>query len=464
VRASVTAGGVTCQSANAANKTANVQALPATPGITASAGTVCQNAALTFYVTSPVAGATYTWSASAGTANGSSYTFNTATTGAKTATVNAKVSAGGVTCQSANATNKAANVQAPAQPTITASAASVCQTGALTFYVTSPVANATYTWTASAGTANGSSYTFNTATTGAKTATVNANIMAGGVTCQSANAANRTTTVHAPPTISLISGNNQAPRRGASISAIVFATTNADGASMTSGSLPNNLTGAWSSSSYRISGTIASNATFGAHNFTVTTSNAYGCSNATAAATITVLNVPSPPPNARTSETWVLSGEEGYQVWSDVINLPGCNKTSYTASETKADCRSGFADSYLYSWLFVIKNADLLCPSPWRVPTVRNACRLDALLFDTYICDYRPRDSSSPYHTKWGAVTSGYCDAQGKYSDTYLMGGYWCNEEYSGETSAIIAIRKTETNATSEFMKSHGLHVRCVFY
>jgi hypothetical protein len=202
VNAKVTAGGVTCQSANAANKAANVQALPTTPAITASAGTVCQNGALTFYVASPVANATYTWTASAGSQNGSSYTFNTATAGAKTATVRASVTAGGVTCQSANAANKTANVQAlPTTPAITASAGTVCQNAALTFYVTSPVTGATYTWSASAGTANGSSYTFNTATAGAKTATVRASVTDGGVTCQSTSVlyAGTVTVAPAPP-------------------------------------------------------------------------------------------------------------------------------------------------------------------------------------------------------------------------------------------------------------------------
>jgi uncharacterized protein (TIGR02145 family) len=193
VNVKITAEGVACQSVNA-TKTANVQALPDVPAVSVSASTVCQHADLRFGVTAPVAGATYTWTASVGTASGSSYTFDTAADGAKTATVNAKVLAGGITCQSANVATKTATVQAlPATPAITASAGTVCQNVPIHFWVTSPVAGATYTWTASAGTASGSSYIFNTPA-GAKTATVNARVLAGGVACHSENAAAATAT------------------------------------------------------------------------------------------------------------------------------------------------------------------------------------------------------------------------------------------------------------------------------
>jgi hypothetical protein len=193
--------GAFCAIAMSGTHTVTEIATPATPVIAVtSSGTVCQNGALTFYVASPVTGATYTWSASAGSQNSSSYTVTTSQAGAKTATVYARVAAGGVTCQSPNAATKTANVQAtPAQPVITASAATVCQNEALTFYVASPVAGATYTWSASAGSQNGSSYTVTTSQAGAKTATVYARVTAGGVTCQSANAATKTAIVANTP-------------------------------------------------------------------------------------------------------------------------------------------------------------------------------------------------------------------------------------------------------------------------
>jgi hypothetical protein len=198
VQLTVLAGGVTCQSAVSAMKTSTVQALPAAATITASAATVCQNGTLRFTVPS-VANTTYTWTASAGTSSSNSYTFNTSAAGAKTATVQLTVLAGGVTCQSAVSGVKTSTVQAlPAAATITASAATVCQNGTLRFTVPS-AANTTYTWTASAGTPSSNSYTFNTSTTGAKTATVQLTVLAGDVTCQSAVSGVKTSTVQALP-------------------------------------------------------------------------------------------------------------------------------------------------------------------------------------------------------------------------------------------------------------------------
>ena len=108
-----------CVSSARTPATATVNPLPDTPNITASAGTVCQNAPLTFYVSNPKpSNATYTWvNPSAGTVstpgNGSSYTFNTADAGSKSATVNVLVNAGGTVCRSANAQPQSATVVAP---------------------------------------------------------------------------------------------------------------------------------------------------------------------------------------------------------------------------------------------------------------------------------------------------------------------------------------------------------------
>jgi uncharacterized protein (TIGR02145 family) len=85
-----------------------------------------------------------------------------------------------------------------AAPTITASAATVCQNGTLRFTVPY-AANTTYTWTASAGTSSSNSHTFNTSTTGAKTATVQLTVLASGTTCQSGNAATVTAVVATMP-------------------------------------------------------------------------------------------------------------------------------------------------------------------------------------------------------------------------------------------------------------------------
>jgi hypothetical protein len=60
---------------------------------------------ITFRVTNPVSGATYTWSGAAGTASGTgdgTYTVSGATTGTKSVTAYASLTSNGTTCQSAN--------------------------------------------------------------------------------------------------------------------------------------------------------------------------------------------------------------------------------------------------------------------------------------------------------------------------------------------------------------------------
>jgi hypothetical protein len=87
-------------------ESASVQALPATPTLAVSASTVCVGTSITFRVTNPVSGATYTWSGAAGTASGTgdgTYTVSGATTGVKSVTAYARLTSNGTTCQSGNA-------------------------------------------------------------------------------------------------------------------------------------------------------------------------------------------------------------------------------------------------------------------------------------------------------------------------------------------------------------------------
>jgi hypothetical protein len=42
------------------------------------------------------------------------------------------------------------------------------------------------------------------------------------------------------------------------------------------------------------------------------------------------------PRYAASTKTWVF----GYQIWSDAIQIPSCNKSSFKVSFTEPDCRS----------------------------------------------------------------------------------------------------------------------------
>jgi hypothetical protein len=79
---------------------------------------------------------------------------------------------------------------------------------------------------------------------------------------------------------------------------------------------------------------------------------------------------------AASAKTWKV----GNQIWSDVINIPTCDKEPFTNSNTDPQCRSYTVDRvkyYYYNWPYVNANASTLCPSPWRVPSGNDYIALD---------------------------------------------------------------------------------------
>jgi hypothetical protein len=74
------------------------------------------------------------------------------------------------------------------------------------------------------------------------------------------------------------------------------------------------------------------------------------------------------PPYAASNKIWVFSA----QTWSDLIQIPECNKDNFPSSTTEPQCRSfssSTATLYLYNWPFVNQRYAYLCPSPWRAPS-----------------------------------------------------------------------------------------------
>jgi hypothetical protein len=182
----------------------------------------------------------------------------------------------------------------------------------------------------------------------------------GSAFCPAAMTGTHTVSESPLPTITRSGGNaNQTVNQNTAITDIVYTATYATGISLSSGSFPIGISGIPSGLSYTISGASAD--TFG---YTVTTANNNGCTNATASGTITVV-----PQYAASTQTWVY----GSQTWSDAIRIPECNNLSFNISNTSPDCRSYTPEKntwYYYNWVYVNNNANVLCPSPWHVPTL----------------------------------------------------------------------------------------------
>jgi uncharacterized protein (TIGR02145 family) len=89
------------------------------------------------------------------------------------------------------------------------------------------------------------------------------------------------------------------------------------------------------------------------------------------------------PPDAASTKTWVITGNGITQTWSDQINTRDCNISSFTNSTTVPQCRSVTYNNVLYffyNWSYVNANKDIMCPSPWRVPTANDVMILDLAL------------------------------------------------------------------------------------
>jgi hypothetical protein len=73
------------------------------------------------------------------------------------------------------------------------------------------------------------------------------------------------------------------------------------------------------------------------------------------------------PPHAASTKTWTF----GLLTWSDVIQMPECDKTGFIDYSSRPDCRSytaGKSTWYYYNWSYVNTNKSMMCPAPWRIP------------------------------------------------------------------------------------------------
>jgi hypothetical protein len=161
------------------------------------------------------------------------------------------------------------------------------------------------------------------------------------------------------------------------------------------------------------------------------------------------------PPHAASTQTWTF----GDQTWSDAIQMPECNKTSFRIipyTYDKPDCRSYTADGktwYYYNWAYVIKNRVKLCPSPWQTPVRQDF----SILYDY--------DATATTLTnEWGLGGGVF---EGSYvSDVSYSGGYWSTSVEEGGSNTYGAFSFDYYAHGDVYVmfkpKNHGLQVRCV--
>jgi uncharacterized protein (TIGR02145 family) len=130
------------------------------------------------------------------------------------------------------------------------------------------------------------------------------------------------------------------------------------------------------------------------------------------------------PPYAASTKTWIV----GNQVWSDHLNDPACDKTSYDGGveggELKADCRNNPGLFYLYSWRYGSDNEETLCPSPWRLPTPDDYVELYETFGGTEDGSNSAEWLEENYMVAWGGAYGGFAHQSMVYIPGQV-GYYW---------------------------------------
>jgi hypothetical protein len=150
------------------------------------------------------------------------------------------------------------------------------------------------------------------------------------------------------------------------------------------------------------------------------------------------------PRYATSSKTWTFGG----QTWSNAIQVPECNKTSFT-NNTEPDCRSHTENGktfYYYNWPYVNANKNILCPSPWRVPSIKDFDRLWASA------------EMQTLATAWGYGGLAFQTGMDATSDTACM---WSASEH-GEEGRYLACFGSDAWANVPAPPKTGAQVRCV--
>ena len=170
-----------------------------------------------------------------------------------------------------------------------------------------------------------------------------------------------------------------------------------------------------------------------------------------------------------TDQTWTV----GNQIWSDAVAATACNKVDFDGgwighqtNGFNADCRSnpGFPGD-LFSWCAVVRFASLLCPYPWRVPTMPDFIDLDIALggTGTHRNDIQFINDNYMNPTVWGGSFNGGIAE----TDVYFQGErvwYWSQTEMAHGLSARPLHLQSSgmINLGGGFQKGLGGTLRCV--
>ncbi|MDR3350370.1 MAG: fibrobacter succinogenes major paralogous domain-containing protein, partial [Prevotellaceae bacterium] len=157
------------------------------------------------------------------------------------------------------------------------------------------------------------------------------------------------------------------------------------------------------------------------------------------------------PPHAASTQMWTFGAST--LVWSDAIQIPGCNKSDFGESSDWPRCRSyteGANTRYYYNWPYVNTYKSTLCPSPWRVPSQSD---FNALAGATDV---------ATLVSEWGLGGRINASSNGMEFDSY--GFYWSTvpNTYAPAYAYNLEFSSSSINPTADSSRKKGIQVRCV--
>jgi hypothetical protein len=154
------------------------------------------------------------------------------------------------------------------------------------------------------------------------------------------------------------------------------------------------------------------------------------------------------PTHAASSYVWQFGSST--LTWSDAIQIPECNKLSFSDSDTSPQCRSYTYEGktyYYYNWPYVNQHAATLCPAPWRVPAPSDFRKL----LDASV----PDEALTAAWLSGGSVLGSSVSAVGEETNS------WTNAEYHSSYAECLGPTSAGLNV-SPTTKNYGFEVVCV--
>jgi len=179
------------------------------------------------------------------------------------------------------------------------------------------------------------------------------------------------------------------------------------------------------------------------------------------------------------AQTWPV----GEQEWSDAVRMSGCAKTIFavsTSTNQNADCRQGSntaLNGHYFSWCFVQRFADVLCPDDWRVPTTEDFAALHqnlgyampatvggnvSLIANTYLGTAgtvaAPQRGGLWGGLRWTARSDNPTGTTG----TAITSNYWSSSDVNALNARALTITGTNVIPQASMPKNLGFVLRCV--